>query len=144
MDRRRRRRARADPRAPWSNPRPSSTSARWRSHAPVEFLASRSSYGPPSQKEDAMKYMLLIHQGITPLPGTPEWEALSDEEKGAVYADYQAINETPGAVPGRADAAARDGDHGPRPGRPDADHGRPVRRHHGGHRRLPVPRGRRP
>jgi hypothetical protein len=47
-----------------------------------------------------MKYMLLIHQGTTPLPGTPEWEALSDEEKGAVYADYQAINETPGAVPG--------------------------------------------
>src|SRR4051794_24967500 len=44
----------------------------------------------------------------------------------------------------RADAAARDGDHGPRPGRPDADHGRPVRRHQGGHRRLPVPRGRRP
>jgi hypothetical protein len=51
-------------------------------------------------KEDAMKYMLLIHQGTTPLPGTPEWEALSDDEKGAVYADYQAINETPGAVSG--------------------------------------------
>src|SRR3954453_4491140 len=100
MDRPRRRRARADPRVPWSDPGPSSTSAPWRSHAPVEFLSSRSSYGPPSQKEDAMKYMLLIHQGTTPLPGTPEWEALSDEENGAVYADYQAINETPAAVPG--------------------------------------------
>src|SRR3954451_20147922 len=44
----------------------------------------------------------------------------------------------------RADAAARDGDHGPRPGRPDADHRRPVRRHQGGHRGLRVPRGRRP
>jgi hypothetical protein len=66
----------------------------------VDLGAPRSSYGPPSQKEDAMKYMLLIHQGTTPLPGTPEWEALSDEEKGAVYADYQAINETPGATPG--------------------------------------------
>jgi hypothetical protein len=33
-------------------------------------------------KEDAMKYMLLIHQGTTPLPGSPEWEALPDEEKG--------------------------------------------------------------
>ena len=42
-----------------------------------------------------MKYMLLIHQGTTPLPGTPEWEALSDEQKGAVYAGYQAVNETP-------------------------------------------------
>jgi hypothetical protein len=44
--------------------------------------------------------MLLIHQGTTPLPGTPAWEALSDEEKGAVYAGYQAVNETPGVTPG--------------------------------------------
>jgi hypothetical protein len=47
-----------------------------------------------------MKYMLLIHQGTTPLPGSPEWEALSDEQKGAVYAAYQAVNETPGMTPG--------------------------------------------
>ena len=47
-----------------------------------------------------MKYMLLIHQGTTPLPGSPEWEALPDDEKGKVYADYQAINETPGMTPG--------------------------------------------
>jgi hypothetical protein len=46
-----------------------------------------------------MKYMLLIHQGTTPLPGTPEWDALSAEEQGAVYADYQAINGTPGVTP---------------------------------------------
>jgi hypothetical protein len=46
-----------------------------------------------------MKYMLLIHQGDTPLPGTPEWERLSEEEQKAVYADYQAINETPGVTP---------------------------------------------
>ena len=47
-----------------------------------------------------MKYMLLIHQGTTPLPGSPEWEALPDEEKGTVYADYQALNETAGMTPG--------------------------------------------
>ncbi len=47
-----------------------------------------------------MTYMLLIHQGTTPLPGTQEWDALSDQEKGAVYADYKAINETPGLTPG--------------------------------------------
>ena len=52
-----------------------------------------------------MKYMLLIHQGTTPLPGTPEWEALSDEQKGAVYAGYQAVNETPGMTPGERMAA---------------------------------------
>jgi hypothetical protein len=47
-----------------------------------------------------MKYMLLIHQGDTPLPGTPEWDKLSEDERRAVYADYQAVNETPGVTPG--------------------------------------------
>jgi hypothetical protein len=46
-----------------------------------------------------MKYMLLIHQGDTPLPGSPEWDRLSEDEQKAVYADYQAINETPGVTP---------------------------------------------
>ena len=47
-----------------------------------------------------MKYMLLIHQGTTPLPGTDAWETLSEEEKGAVYGAYKALNETPGVTPG--------------------------------------------
>jgi len=47
-----------------------------------------------------MKYMLLIHQGTTPLPGTDAWEQLSQEEQGAVYGAYRAINETPGVTPG--------------------------------------------
>jgi hypothetical protein len=47
-----------------------------------------------------MKYMLLIHQGDTPTPGTDEWNGLSQEEQNAVYADYQAINQTPGVTPG--------------------------------------------
>ena len=46
-----------------------------------------------------MKYMLLIHQGTTPLPGSPEWERLSGDEQKAVYSDYQAINQTPGVTP---------------------------------------------
>jgi hypothetical protein len=52
------------------------------------------------QKEDAMKYMLLIHQGTTPLPGTDEWDALPDEKKHEVYGAYQRLNETPGVTPG--------------------------------------------
>ena len=52
------------------------------------------------QKEESMKYMLLIHQGDTPTPPSEEWERLSEEEKGAVYADYQTINETPGVTSG--------------------------------------------
>ena len=47
-----------------------------------------------------MKYLLLIHQGDTPLPGTAEWDSLSQKEQQAVYGDYQAINETPGVTPG--------------------------------------------
>ena len=47
-----------------------------------------------------MKYMLLINQGDTPLPGTPEWERLSQDEQAAVYSDYQAINQTAGVTPG--------------------------------------------
>ncbi|MFL5845500.1 MAG: YciI family protein [Solirubrobacteraceae bacterium] len=47
-----------------------------------------------------MKYMLLIHQGTTPTPRTDDWNTLSPEEQQAVYADYQALNETPGVTPG--------------------------------------------
>src|SRR5262249_25670103 len=51
-------------------------------------------------EEERMKYMLLIHQGETPVPGTPEWEQLSEDEKQRVFADYQAINSTSGVTPG--------------------------------------------
>jgi hypothetical protein len=47
-----------------------------------------------------MKYMLLIHQGTTPVPGTDAWETLSDDEKNGVYAAYKALNETPGFTSG--------------------------------------------
>jgi hypothetical protein len=48
-----------------------------------------------------MKYMLLIHQGDTPTPRDPEaWARLPEDEQKAVYADYQALNQTPGVTPG--------------------------------------------
>jgi hypothetical protein len=57
--------------------------------------------GDHPDKEEAMKYMLLIHQGSAPTPRTPdEWERLSQDDQNAVYADYKAINETPGVTPG--------------------------------------------
>ena len=35
-----------------------------------------------------MKFMLLIHQGTTPIPGSDAWDALSDDEKnGVAYID---------------------------------------------------------
>jgi hypothetical protein len=47
-----------------------------------------------------MKYMLLIHQGDTPTPGSEEWERLSENERNAVYSAYQSINQNPGVTPG--------------------------------------------
>jgi hypothetical protein len=48
-----------------------------------------------------MQYALLIYQGTTPLPTHPDdWAQLSKEEQRMVYADYRAINETPGVSPG--------------------------------------------
>ena len=47
-----------------------------------------------------MKYMLLIHQGSAPTPRTDDWASVPEDEQKAVYADYQAINETPGVTSG--------------------------------------------
>jgi hypothetical protein len=48
-----------------------------------------------------MQYLMLIHQGTAPTPRDPEaWARLSEDEQNAVYADYQAINQTPGVTPG--------------------------------------------
>ena len=47
-----------------------------------------------------MRYMLLIYQGTTPLPGSDEWDRLSQDEQNAVYAAYQAVNQTAGFTPG--------------------------------------------
>jgi hypothetical protein len=68
---------------------------------PVDFVTGRSSMGRPSDKEEPMKYMLMIHQGTTPLPGSEAWDALSDDERNGVYAAYKALNETPGVTPGQ-------------------------------------------
>jgi hypothetical protein len=48
-----------------------------------------------------MKYVMLIHQGTSPTPNDPEaWATLSEQEQQQVYADYQALNQTPGVTPG--------------------------------------------
>ena len=47
-----------------------------------------------------MQYVLLIYQGSTPLPGSPEWENMPEAEQKAVYADYGALNQIPGVTPG--------------------------------------------
>ena len=48
-----------------------------------------------------MKYVLLIHQGDTPTPYSPdEWAKLSEDEQKEIYAAYAAVNETSGVTPG--------------------------------------------
>jgi hypothetical protein len=48
-----------------------------------------------------MKYMLLIYQGTAATPRDPEaWGQLSEDERAAVYQDYQALVNTPGVTPG--------------------------------------------
>jgi hypothetical protein len=48
-----------------------------------------------------MKYMLLIHQGDSPTPRDPEaWATLPEDAQKAVFADYQALSQTPGVTNG--------------------------------------------
>ena len=47
-----------------------------------------------------MQYVVLIYQGSTPLPGSDEFSAMSESEQQQIYADYQALNATPGVTPG--------------------------------------------
>jgi hypothetical protein len=47
-----------------------------------------------------MKFVLLIYQGSTPLPGTERWNALSEAEQKAIYVDYTAVNQTEGNAGG--------------------------------------------
>ncbi|MFF2809121.1 YciI family protein [Streptomyces sp. NPDC058000] len=42
-------------------------------------------------EEDMMQFVLVIHQGTYPLPGTPQAELVSEEDRKAAYADWAAI-----------------------------------------------------
>jgi len=47
-----------------------------------------------------MKYVMLIYQGLTPLPGSDRWKALPEAEQKKVYADYAELTRSPGVTPG--------------------------------------------
>ena len=47
-----------------------------------------------------MKFVMLIYQGTTPLPGSDSWKALPEAEQKAIYADYASFNKSPGVTPG--------------------------------------------
>jgi hypothetical protein len=47
-----------------------------------------------------MKFVLLVYQGSTPLPGSERWQALSEAEQKAIYTDYAELNKTESVAPG--------------------------------------------
>jgi hypothetical protein len=47
-----------------------------------------------------MQFVLMIYQGTTPLPGSDRWQALSETEQKAIYADYAELNKTQGLAQG--------------------------------------------
>ena len=47
-----------------------------------------------------MQYVLLIYQGSTPLPGTPAWQKLPEEEQKRIYAEYGVLNNNPAVTAG--------------------------------------------
>ena len=56
----------------------------------------------PPVPVDAVSEVTVVSIAL-PTPRDPEaWGALSEDERNAVYADYKAINETPGVTPGVA------------------------------------------
>jgi hypothetical protein len=47
-----------------------------------------------------MKFVMLVYQGSTPLPGSDRWQALPEKEQKAIYADYAELNKSEGVAPG--------------------------------------------
>jgi hypothetical protein len=47
-----------------------------------------------------MKFVLLVYQGSTPVPSSDRWQALSEVEQKAIYAEYTELNKTEGLAPG--------------------------------------------
>ena len=85
-----------------------------------------------------MRYALLIYEA----PGA--YDGFSDDERRAVSGEYLALRDDPRVVDGARLKPVETAHHRPRGGRRGTDHGRPVRRHQGGLRRLLRARGGRP
>ena len=67
------------------------------------MLVSGSSWrrATPTEGSDAMKYMLLIYQGTSPTPRSPDsWARISEDERKAVSTAYQQVDKMPGVTPG--------------------------------------------
>ena len=53
-----------------------------------------------NEEKPPMQFVLLIHQGTSPLPDTDAWSALPQAEQTAIYADYAELNRDERITPG--------------------------------------------
>jgi len=51
-------------------------------------------------QEEKMKFVMMVYQGSTPLPGSDRWQALPEAEQRAIYADYAELNKIEGVGQG--------------------------------------------
>lgn len=47
-----------------------------------------------------MKFVLIVFQGTTPAPASPDWARLSATEQQTIYDEYAAVNARPEVTPG--------------------------------------------
>ena len=103
----------------------------------VDSADRRSSYCDQAghYEEVAMKYVMLIYQGVA----LEQQAALPEEEKKKVYADYQGINQTTGVTPGLPMGLPQNATTVGVRRWQGREHRWPLRRNEGGHRRLVHP-----
>ena len=53
-----------------------------------------------TEREAKIKFVMLVYQGSTPLPGSDRWQALAESEQKAIYAEYAELNKAEGVAPG--------------------------------------------
>src|SRR5262245_32961788 len=73
---------------------------KYETHRGVLSGVRRAASTQQSKGGHAMRYLLLIQHGDSPVPGSAEWEALSADEQKMIAADYQAVSQTAGVAPG--------------------------------------------
>jgi hypothetical protein len=71
-----------------------------RSHSSVAVRHGSDGIDDVTEREAKVKFVMLVYQGSTPLPGSDRWQALPEAEQKPIYADYAELNKSEGVAPG--------------------------------------------